>query len=705
MRRNVVIVVLLAAFAAALIGSMALLAARLDWNRAKPWLVQAVSRATGRSIAIDGDLTVTWQIDPDVRGWQHLIPVAHVSAAKVRIGNPQWSKAPAFATAQQAEFDLALLPLLAHTISVPSLRFTDPVLDLERASGRRNNWTFGAESSGAEAAWRAEFGRIRLARGKIEVHDEVKHLAATFVLDKLQVPVSYAERAAQQEAAAQREDAARVGAGVAREIAGHEPARGTARVEPQHYVFGWTVEGNLHGKPVKGEGAVGGILALRHPEQPFPLQADIRLGDTRIAFVGTLTDPADPQGLDLRLWLSGSSLAHLFEVFDVTLPESRPFASSGHLIGRFGRHDVLRYENFEARVGASDLSGELSYETREPRPLLSGRIDSTLLQFRDLAPLVGANGTRGDATAAAQSGKVMPEEPFRPERWRAMDADVRFSGDRVVRDTELPIHKFATRVRMDGGVLTLEPLAFRYAFGDIEAHIRMDGRSAPIKGTIQATAKGVQLNRVLKNADNSQLDLGTASATAKLQGSGNSIGGLLGAANGEVRALLDGGSISKGLIETISLNVPNIMLTRLFGDRQVDIQCAAADFEANNGSYVAKLFVVDTDAARINVTGNLDLADEKLDLTLHPDTKGLRLLSLRSPIHVTGTFAHPQGGVDKGVLLARSAGAVGLAVVATPAAALLPLTQTSAGGDDDRCRTLLASMQRTRPAQAEARKK
>ena len=261
-----------------------------------------------------------------------------------------------------------------------------------------------------------------------------------------------------------------------------------------------------------------------------------------------------------------------------------------------------------------------------------------------------------------------------------MDADVRFTGDRVFRDSELPIHKMDARIRMDNAVLSLDPLKFRFAYGDVDGAIRMDGSDVPIKGSIKATAKEVQLKRLLKLSDPSQFDIGNANATVDLTGSGNSVGDLLGAANGQVKALIGGGHISKVLMEEAALNVPNIIMAKLAGDKQIQINCAAANFEANAGTYYARLFLIDTDAAQINIDGTVDLASEKLDLTVHPDTKGLRLLSLRSPIHVKGTFKKPDIGIDKGVLFARGAGAVGLAVLAAPAAALLPLTSGSRQG-------------------------
>src|ERR1700676_1963107 len=170
---------------------------------------------------------------------------------------------------------------------------------------------------------------------------------------------------------------------------------------------------------------------------------------------------------------------------------------------------------------------------------------------------------------------------------------------------------------MQDGVLSLKPLRFRFAYGDVDSTLRLDGRAAPIKATFDLSARGVQLKQVFPWAEPMQLKLGTANGTVNLSASGDSVGALLGAANGEVKALLDSGSISKALVETAGLNLPNILVTKLFGDKQVQINCAAADLIASNGIYDARLLLIDTDIAQIVVTGNIDLGNEKLDLTVH----------------------------------------------------------------------------------------
>jgi len=122
------------------------------------------------------------------------------------------------------------------------------------------------------------------------------------------------------------------------------------------------------------------------------------------------------------------------------------------------------------------------------------------------------------------------------------------------------------------------------------------------------------------------------------------------------------------------------VVTKLFGDRQINLNCAAANFNVDRGTMLSDGFIVDTDAALINVDGSINLDKEQLALTLHPDSKGLRVLSLRAPLYVKGTFKKPDVSIDKTAIALRGGGALALGAVAWPAA-LLPLIQPG-GGDD-----------------------
>ena len=509
--------------ALALLGVVAvILVVTFDWNRAKPWVAETVGHAIGRSIAIDGDLRVSWQRDPELRGWRAWLPGPRVSASGVTVGNTDWAKQREFATLESVELDLAVFPLLMHTLSIPSLRFVAPNVDLERLADGRDNWTF---TTGGPSRWKFDPGRILFDRGQFSLSDHLRGTELKVHVDALEKSIPFDDLVVQQEDASRRDAAAHVGASAAKKFRERAQKRTQplqhSRELPQQYAFSWSAQGTFHGAALKGTGRIGSVLALKHAERPFPLQADVRIGETRITLIGTLTDPTDLDALDLRLWLSGSSLAQLYDILHIPLPDSRPYVTEGHLIGRFAADEKrLRYENFTARVGESDLNGDLVYETRKPRPLLSGKVQSELLQFRDLALMIGADTSESKPVRGGASpqptGKVLPTKPFRPERWRVMDTDVQFTGDRVFRDSELPIHKVDARIVMDDAVLSLKPLRFRYAYGDVNAAMRFDGQNAPIKSTLQLSARGVQLKYLFPSAEAMKTSLGEANGEANL---------------------------------------------------------------------------------------------------------------------------------------------------------------------------------------------
>jgi uncharacterized protein involved in outer membrane biogenesis len=172
---------------------------------------------------------------------------------------------------------------------------------------------------------------------------------------------------------------------------------------------------------------------------------------------------------------------------------------------------------------------------------------------------------------------------------------------------------------------------------------------------------------------------------------------LLGTADGEAMLLVDNGAVSKLLLEEAGLNIGNVLITKLAGDKPEKINCAAADLVASDGVWRTRRFFVDAETMRIDVDGSINLKDETLDLEMHPYSKGIRVPSLRSPLYLRGTLEHPDAGMEKGPLLARGAGAALLGVVAAPAAALAALVAPS-HENENACTGVLARMRK--PAKA-----
>ncbi|WP_175689727.1 AsmA family protein [Burkholderia anthina] len=723
-----------------------------DWNRAKPWINERVTTALGRPFAINGDIKVGWRRPAGETGWRAWVPWPSFSATQLEIGNPDWAKAPKFVTLDAAHFDLAILPLFAHEIVIPSIDVVNPAVDLERLADGRNTWTFQFQQSSQPSPWKVRLDSFGFAKGTVAYRDAITKADLTVAIDTLGQPIPLGDVLKEQEQTSRAASAQRVGkrgaaqlsakanaqaasaaegASAASSVAasgaasaaatrsgssastvasasGASGASGAVAAAPSGptYAFGLKVDGRYKNVPINGTGKVGGVLAIENAAQPFPLQADVKAGDTRLAIVGTLTDPMHLAAIDLRLWLQGTSMSHLYQLTGITLPDTPPYATEGRLIGNFKPHaSTFRYENFNGRVGGSDLGGTLTYAQREPRPKLSGELVSNLLQFSDLAPVIGADtaaskAKRGDTTRQPP-GRVLPVETFRTDRWRALDADVKFTGRKLIKSANLPITNLYTHIVLQDGVLSLEPLQFGVAGGTLATTAHLDGSGAPLKGRFTVAARHLKLKQLFPAQKVMQSALGEINGDASLSATGNSPAALAATSNGEVKALVTDGRISRLLMEAAGLNVANVVYEKLFGNRDVNINCAAIDFTATNGVLDPKVFALDTDDALINVDGTISLRDESLDLKIHPHTKGFRIFSLRSPLYAKGTFKNPNVGVDAGALALRAGAMVGLGLI-NPFAALIPLIAPS-NNKDVPCSQLFGQM-KEKAAQKQAAK-
>lgn len=681
MSRPLRIAAWIAAIIAVLVIALVVFIATFDWNRVKPTLNEKVSAALHRPFAINGDLAVRWAREPDEGGWRAWVPWPLFSAEDISLGNPEWASTPRMAALKRIEFRLSPLPLLAQHIVIPRINLTEPSADLQRLKDGRANWDFdlGPKDEKAEpSSWVLDIGAIGFDKGEVKFNDATLDTQVQVLIDPLGKPIPFKELAGQSEAAKAL-----------------EKEGGSA----QDYAFGFKANGHYKGLPVRGEGKIGGLLALQDARQPFPVQVDVTAGDTRAAVVGTLTDPRNLGALDLHLKLSGTSLGNLFPLTGVTLPDSPPYSTDGHLIARLHEPSgaTFRYEGFNGRIGDSDIHGDLAFAATQPRPKLTGKLVSNQLLFADLAPLIGADSNADQKARGAPSqqpeGKVLPVEAFRTDRWRAMDADVAFAGKRIVKSESLPITDLNTHVVLDDGKLSLDPLRFGVAGGQLNAQIRLNGQATPLQGQAKLSARGFKLKQLFPSFEPMRTSFGELNGDAQFSGTGNSVATLLASSNGGLKMLINDGAVSRDLMEIAGLNVGNYVVGKIFGDREVKINCAAADIGIKDGLASTNLFVFDTENAVIYIDGDANFKTERMDFKVTPESKGFRLLSLRSPLYVRGTFSKPSAGVQSVPLLLRGAGMVALGAVVAPAAGLLALVVPSGGDTQNQCRPLLEQMQ------------
>jgi len=618
-----------------------------DWNWLRGPLGRYASAQLRREVAITGDLRVhPWSFSPKAEAYG------------VRIGQPAWAKAVdreagQMAQVQRIAVQIKILPLLRGEVILPFLALDKPDVRLLRDKDGKANWTFGARKSDKPLKLPA-IQRFVINEGRLRFDDRQR--GALFV-----------------------------GAVNAQERAGERGGR-------------FVLEGNgsLNGAAFMAQ-VTGGPLLNISPRRPYPFEAEVRAGSTRIVAKGQVTKPFDLGRFETDLTVSGADLNRLHDLTGLTLPNTPPYRVSGHLARKGRRYD---FEKLSGRIGDSDIVGDLFVLTGRERPYLEAELRSRRLDFDDLGSLVGAAPAtgRGETASAGQkveaaqrdaTRRLLPDATLQVERVRAMDAKVSYRAD-TVNAPNLPLRKVSLELALDNGVLTLDPLAFTFSRGDLRGKVRLDARPATPRTDLDVVLTNARLEDFIPiQSDGKPAISGPVMARAKLTGTGASVHRAASSADGEVTLVAPRGEIRQAFAELLGVNASKGLIMLLSkSEKQTAVRCAVADFSIKNGVMTTNHLVADTGVVLAKGRGAINLQTERMDFRIEGDSKKPRLVRLFIPITIKGPFLAPKIGLDPSKAVGQGGVAAALASLVNPAALLLPFITVGEAKDAD-CASLV----------------
>ena len=609
-----------------------------DWNLLRGYVGKKVTEATGREFIIRGNLDVDLGFTP------------RIYMQDVHFANSSWGQEAEMLRIPKAEFTLSLRSLLRGNVVIPEVILSQPYIALEKSLNGERNWVLKKKQRAEDAP--PYIGRLSVDRGTLVFHDPVNKTHIESVV-------------------------------------------WTTAPNAQNRITRFDAKGKFKGLPATAIGEGGSVLMLQDASVPFPIRATVKIADTKAAFNGTITGLTKFSAANLHLALSGSDLSQLFPLIRVSLPGTPPYRFSGHLV-HYAK--VWRYNDFTGRVGDSDLNGRVMVDNGRARRFMEAKLSSKLLDFDDLGGFIGAAPGTGPgetassaqkalAAARAQRATVLPDKEFRIERLQAMDADVTYNA-KAIRSKGMPLDDLSTHLTLNNGKLILNPLNFGVAGGDIKSRVEINSQAKPMRASIDAQFSKLQLNKLFPKIQLTKTSVGHIGGRAKLAGEGSSIAKLLATSDGRIGLAMSGGRVSALLIEIIGIDGGEIIKFIFGGDKNIEIRCAAGEFAVKNGEMNTEVFVFDTVDTNVLGGGTISLKNETLNLTLRPQPKDVSILSLRAPLHVTGTFKKPEFKPDMGAMVRRGGTALLLGAL-NPLAALIPLIETGPGKDSD-CKSLLA---------------
>lgn len=538
----------------------------------------------------------------------------------------------------------------SRALIVPGVEVDHPDVQATALPDGRNNWTFpfaGAPSGGKPGSG-PQIGDLRISDGHVHAVDP-----------KLRADFNLAVATRQGEAG-----------------------------KPAQLVV--DAKGTYAGQPITGEFVGGALLSLRDKNNPYPVDLKLANGQTHISLQGTVQDPLAFAGTNLKLRLDGQNLADLLPLTGVATPPTPPYVITGDL----GYADKrIRFENFAGKVGKSDIEGTILVDPGPQRPLVRAGLLSHQVDLADLGGIVGA--TPGRATTpgetaeqraeikrAEASKQFLPTARISLPKLRAADVELKYVGDKI-EGRSVPLDNVSAFVSIKDGAVTIHPLTFGVGSGRIESNVALSPSGEQnVRAKVDVNFRQVDVGRLL-SATHAFGGAGTIGGSAELVGEGDSVATIMGDGNGELKLFMTGGDLSALLVDLSGLEFGNALLSAIGVPQRTQVRCLVTDFALRDGILDTRTFLIDTGEANVTGKGTINFRDEEVNYQLRTIAKHFSIGSLPAPIDITGKLKSPSIKPDPGVLAARGAAAVGLGVLLTPLAALLPTIQLGLGKNNN----------------------
>jgi uncharacterized protein involved in outer membrane biogenesis len=596
------------------------------------WLIiHEVSSATGRTASIDGEVKL------------HLLTLnPNLTVQEFALSNASWAQPKSMVAIKRFEATLSLKSVLRAHLIFPRVEIDSPSIDLERDASGRANWDFSPR--GAAKTRQNDSAPLHIpviqdlsvANGTLTARDRIRKL--TF-----DGQISVQENA------------------------------GTS----ENHALKLRGSGTLNGKPfelnLNGEALVG-----VQPSKPYGFDASVSAADIKLNAHVTIPRPFDLAMLQATFHVSGTDLSDVYYLTGLALPNTPPYDVSGTLT----RDNLkLQVDNFQGKLGSSDVAGKLGVDTGHQRPKLTAILTSKELNFADLAAPLGTqatparkSNTLGHPTTplpAPRPTLLLPDADLQVQRVRGMDADVQFDAASVTASS-MPMKKVHFHLNLDNGKITLNPLAFQLPQGEFSGTVSVDAQTDTPKTSIDMKLSNVDLAQFKPKSGNGAPVEGQILGRIKLQGSGTSVHKTAENADGDITLVVPKGEMREAFAELTGIDLARglgLILSK--NERNTEVRCGVANFKAAGGDLTAATLVIDTTHVLVTGQGDINLKTEALNLSLRGQPKEARMLRLRTPITLRGSLLQPKIGVQPGKLAAQTGGALALGALLTPVAAVL----------------------------------
>lgn len=443
------------------------------------------------------------------------------------------------------------------------------------------------------------------------------------------------------------------------------------------------------------EGEIDLTASLGPPPQqgsgsvPFSVEAGT-FGDTLALDGQIMTGSADTL-LTAEGALEGDSLGQVAGLFGMSLGEIPPY--QGQFSARVAQQRAI-LDDVQLTLGQSRVQGSGRVQLEGERPYVEADLEVPLLRQQDIAGLLPQAEKQpqeeSDAEQPAQA-TVFSREPIALDWLHQVNADLALQVKRVEGERlGAAIGEGLLEANLENGRLSVDPLRFGLADGLLEGTLLLSDRGDPPQLQADLEATDLDLDNLFKaitgNEGEGWQAQGEFRGFLTLRTSGNTANEWASRLDGQIGFAIFEGALPAVIVEAIGLDVTETLASGIGENALTDVNCGVVNLDVTDGVVQTEALILSTDDSNIVGNGQIDLAEERVDLQLEAVAKDFSVFASDSPIQISGPLTDIQASLLTGELAASVVAAAGLALV-NPLLAAIPFAELGLA-EEDRCREL-----------------
>lgn len=444
-------------------------------------------------------------------------------------------------------------------------------------------------------------------------------------------------------------------------------------------------DGEFQGQAIELKGHIIPPDSILNSNKPYGVDFAYQAFGVTGEVTGTAAVLYKLDGLDLAVQAKADNLKELRKTFGEDIPDFGKIELSMRL-----KPEGSKLQVPALRIGLDEghIDGWLVLDTADTIPMLETELAFVDLDLDELQARLGqTTKTKTTKTVKTQADRVFSDEPLPFDALSRANLSARLRAANVEYNNRR-LQQAEAGINIANGKLSVSLEKLSSVKGELISHFVVDTNSKDTPAiTIELKAPRVDVGELLTVDDGSSAVEGPLAVDISVQGKGHSLAQIMASLTGHVNLLMEQGSADA---RALDLYVGG--LTAMFGtifteeSSKARIECAICDIKLERGMLTNRLALLDTQYSTVVIGGQVDLKQERLDLKVSPQAKGVSL-SVAFPVNVKGTLAKPEVQVEKtGTLL--KAGEF-WAMVVYPPAALIKFADLGDGRQNP-CVTLVA---------------